>query len=239
MNERANDTGREIDLGTLREGFAALGDEPPATAAGPCPEPATLYAAVRGELPPGDVRAAVEHVAACPQCAEDWRLAMAFEDEAREAEAAPAAFPAVASAPTGGSLRLLRMAAGVVIALLAVGVWFTVGQDEVGEPVYRDAPERAVESALAGDVLDRSEPVLRWRVVGGDGAPEGTTYSVRVTEGLTPVAEAHDLEEPSYRLPAEALADLAEGATLSWKVEASFPDGGTAASRTFRTSLDR
>ena len=239
MNERANDPGREIDLGTLREGFAALGDEPPATAAGPCPEPATLYAAVRGELPPGEVREVVEHVSACPRCAEDWRLAMAFEEESREAEAHPAAAPAAAPSPSRGSLRLLRMAAGLVIALLAVGVWFTVGQDEVGEPVYRDAPEPTIESALSRDVLNRSEPVLRWRVVGGDGAPAGTTYSIRVTEGLTPVAEAHGLEEPSYRVPAEALANVAERATLSWRVEASYPDGGSDASRTFRTPLDR
>ena len=58
----------------LREAFAAS----TGTAAAGCVAPETIVDALRGTLPPERVRAVVEHTAACPACAEDWRLAVAF-----------------------------------------------------------------------------------------------------------------------------------------------------------------
>jgi putative zinc finger protein len=47
-----------------------------------CPAPATIWAALHGELSLSEVRRIVDHTADCAACAEDWRLALALEDEA-------------------------------------------------------------------------------------------------------------------------------------------------------------
>lgn len=243
MTERDRTEPREIELTTLREGFAALACEPDAVeAAGDCPEPETIYTAVHGELSSGELRDVVAHTASCPRCAEEWRLAMAFSEEIGEDEE-PLARPA---APTRPTLRLLPMAAALVVALLAAGVWLTVGPDreqtpEQTAPVYRDSPGAASSQIVSlvpeGGALDRDAPVLRWRL-GEESAPEGTTYDLLVsTEDLRTVAEVTDLESPSYTLPAEALEGLPPGTGLQWTVDAHLPDGTRVGSPLFVTSV--
>lgn len=228
----------EIDLPTLREGFAALACEPEAEAPaeGDHPEPDTIYAAVQGELSPGALRDVVEHMAACPRCAEEWRLAMAFAEEAEEAEVGES--PRRAAAPSRPALRLVPIAAALVVAVLAAGVWLTVGQSpEQTAPVYREAPSAGdiVSLLPEGEPLDRSNPVLRWRL-GEEGAPEGTTYDVVVSAGdYTNAAE--DLQSPSYTLPREALEELPPGTELQWTVDAHLPDGQRSRSALFVTRL--
>lgn len=227
MNDDHDMAPGELDLQTLRDGFAALAcdPEPEHAPVGDCPEPGTIFAAVHGELPPDALRDVVDHIATCPHCAEEWRLAMAFDEEAETADQElPRRFPAFRPA-----LRLVPIAATLVVAILAAGVWFTVGHSpEPTAPVYRDAPSAGdiVSLLPEGEPLDRDDPVLRWRL-GEEGAPEGTTYDVRVgtKSALLPVAEEQDLTRAELRLPAEALAGIGGEAELAWQVVATLPDG--------------
>lgn len=213
---------------TLRRAFASLAEAPPSTAQAAHPEAERIYDAVRGKLPPDELRDLVEHLGECPECAEAWRLATAFEEEV--GAAAPAVAPRVFP-------RLVAVAATALVALLGMGLWWTTFRAPEA-PVYRAAGEAEIVSLLAEDEpLDREEPVLRWQVA-EPGAPEGTTYDVLVTTGdLTLVSEASGLAEASYEMPAEALADLEAGTELLWQVEATTPEGRRITSPTFITPI--
>lgn len=227
----------EIDVETLRAGFAARSAEPPSAAAGPCPEAGTIYDAIRGRLAPRELREVVEHVAACPRCAQEWRLAMAFEEAAAEDDSVPDVYPAAARPRS--PLRLVSVAAALVIAILAAGVWYTGGHDVPEEaPVFRDAgPGEIIPLVPDGAALDRDAPVLRWRL-GEEGAPEGTTYDVLVsTQDGDAVAEADGLEDPRYALPAETVQSLPPGTVLEWLVDAHLPDGSRVRSKLFSITL--
>jgi anti-sigma factor RsiW len=218
------------DDATLRRAFASLAGTASTEAPGSCPEPERIYDAVRGKLPPGELREVVEHLADCPACAEAWRLAAAFEEEAG------AAVPATMAARPFP--RLVAVAASVLVALLAVGVWWTAYRAPEEVPVYRAAGDAEIVSLLPdGQALDREHPVLRWQVA-PPGAPDGTTYDVLVTTAdLEAVAEASELEEPRFELPADALEDLPAGTELLWRVVATTPEGRRFTSPTFVTPL--
>lgn len=218
------------DEGALKRAFASLAGTGPAEALEPHPEPERIYDAVQGNVPPDELRSIVEHLGECPECAEAWRLAAAFEEEAG------AAAPAVSSGPRFP--RLVAVAATVLVALLGAGLWWTVYRSPEA-PVYRAAGDAEIVSLLPEDEpLDREEPVLRWEVA-EPGAPEGTTFDLVVsTAALELVAEATDLEEPRYEIPAEALAGLPAGTELLWRIEATTPDGRRIASRTFVASIE-
>jgi hypothetical protein len=217
---------------TLREAFQArTGGPPPGTA---CPEPGRIFDAARGALPPGETREVVEHLAVCPDCSEAWRLAAAFEEEA-----GVGAEPASVRTRSRWYLRPVAAAAALVLAALAAGLWWTVVTVPEEAPVYRAGGELEIRSLLPeGEPLARDAAVLRWRL-GSDGAPEGTTYDLLVSgEDLQPLAEAAELEEPSYRVPPAALESLPSGAEILWRVEAHLPDGRSARSPTFKTPID-
>ncbi|HLE85309.1 MAG TPA: zf-HC2 domain-containing protein [Thermoanaerobaculia bacterium] len=216
---------------TLRNAFQArTGGPPPGTA---CPEPGRIYDAARGALPPGETREVVEHLAVCPDCAEAWRLAAAFEEEA-----AAGTEPVSSRARSPRYLRPVAAAAALVLAALAAGLWWTVVTVPEEAPVYRAGAELEIRSLLPeGEPLPRDAAVLRW-ALGGDGSPEGTTYDLLVSgEDLQPLAEADELEEPSYRVPPAALEALPSGAEILWRVEAHLPDGRTARSPTFTNRI--
>lgn len=220
----------------LREAFAARTGRPPAGPEG-CPEPGRIYDAVRGELPPGEMREVVEHLALCPECAEAWRLAVAIAEEAAEAGAGEAAFRPAPS--RSWYLQPLRAAAAVALAVVAVGVVWTVLRAPEEEPVYRAAGEPEIRSLVPADgALPREAAVLRWTPVPEE-EPDGTTYDLLVsTAELVSVAEADGLEEARYRVPPEALEDLPAGASLLWRVEAHLADGRTVRSPTFTTPVE-
>lgn len=218
------------DDAQLKRAFSSLaGTTPPGTPE-THPSPERIYDAVRGKLPPAELRAIVEHLAECPDCAEEWRLAVAFEEEGG------ASAPAVPS--QRGFPRLVAVAATVLVALLGVGLWWTTFRAPEA-PVYRAAGDAEIVSLLAeGDPLDRDEPVLRWEVAEPEAA-DGTTYDLLVTTAdLEMVAEASDLPEPRYEIPSEALAELPPGTGLLWRVEALSPDGSRVTSPTFVTPIE-
>lgn len=233
------------EMARLREGFACTSGR---TGAQEHPSPERIHDAVSGALPPAEVRALVEHIAACADCAEDWRIARELEAEAEEDAVSPAVFerreaaahPAAPGRPRwAGLTRWGAVAAAAVVALLAAAVWLTpdrwpLGVDE--PPVYRQAEDaEAIRSLVpAEEPLPRDEAVLAWA-----GGPEGSTFDLLVsTEELEPVAEASGLEEPRYRIPPEDLADLPPGAEILWRVEAVGPDGRRVRSPTFVVPIE-
>ncbi|HEX9944456.1 MAG TPA: zf-HC2 domain-containing protein [Thermoanaerobaculia bacterium] len=217
------------ELARLRAAFTAPADAAPDPES--CPAPETIWAAVRGELPPRELREVVEHTAVCAACAEDWRLAAELD---RQSSAAAATAPGKVLQGRFGQWRPLAAAAALAAGLLiAVGVYRTGGLGPQ-EPTYREAESAAVRSLLAPDqALPRQGAVLRWSPV-----PGAASYDVRVsTEDLQAVATAQGLTATEYRIPESALANLAPGAKLLWQVEAVFPDGTRQPSPTFTNPL--
>lgn len=212
----------------LRQAFAA-GAGAPATEG--CPDPDRIYAAVRGRLPADETRDLVDHVAVCPECAEAWRLAVAFEEEAASGgeSAAPGKRGSHPARPAWWAT-----AAAVLVAVVAAGVWWSTGPGAGEAPVYRAGGEEEIRSlVLEDDPLPREDAVLRWTAV-PEGGSEETTYDILVsTEDLDPVAEASELQEPRYRIAPDTLEGVPSGADLLWRVEARLPGGRRVASPTF------
>lgn len=217
------------ELAKLRAAFTA----PAATAPAPeqCPPAETIWAAVRGELPPQALREVVDHTARCAACAEDWRLAVEVDRQA----AAPAAETAPGKLIVGrfGRWRPLAAAAALAAGLLvAVGVY----REAIvpGQPTYRETQQTQIRALLpAGQALPRQAAVLRWTPVSG-----AASYDVSVsTEDLRQVAADHGQTAAEYRLPQAELAALPTGTKLLWRVDAVFPDGHRVTSPTFTTPL--
>ena len=218
------------ELARLRAAFAA----PAATAPDPesCPAPEVIWAAVRSELPPRELREVVEHTATCAACAEDWRLAAELERQSSAAAATPA--PGRVIQGRFGQWRPLMAAAALAAGLLvAVGLYRT-GDLGPQEPTYREAPGTVVRSVLPdSQVLPRQAAVLRWSPVAG-----ATSYDVRVsTEDLRVLDTVQGQTATEHRIPESALAGLPPGAKLLWQVEAVFPDGSRQSSTTYTNPL--
>jgi Putative zinc-finger len=216
------------ELARLRAAFAA----PSMAAPDPerCPAPETIWAAVRGELPPRELRQVVEHTAVCEACAEDWRLAAELERQSASAAAAPVR---VLQGRFGRWRPLAAAAALAAGLLIAVGI-YSSGALSPRQPTYREAEGETIRSLLAeNQALPRHGAVLRWSRV-----PGAESYDVRIsTEDLRLVLTAQGQKAPSYPIPESALASLAPGSKLLWQVDAVFPDGSRRSSRTFTAEL--
>jgi hypothetical protein len=220
-------------LETLRAAFASGSAAAPV---GACPEPERLWAAVRGELPPAEMREVLDHVAACPACAEDWRLAA--ELAGRDAGVRPVADLADFAARRRTRPLWTALAAAAAVSFLAVGLYFQQARDAGLRPPaeYRGGEGVAVRALDAQKALSRGAARLRWQL---DPPAPGARYDVRVTtEELAPIAEASGLAEPELVVPAESLAALPSGARLLWRVEAVLPGGERVASKTFTVRLE-
>jgi hypothetical protein len=224
-------TREDQELQDLRAAFTAPADAAPETET--CPPPERIWAAVRGELPPAELREVVDHTAFCAACAEDWRLAAEL---AREEEARPAAAPAPSNVVYGRFRRFGNVAAAALAAmlLLVVGLRVTgvIGTDE---PIYRAGERPAIESRVPeAAALPAERFVLGWTPV-----PEAAGYDVRVsTEGLRVIHEARGVGGTELQVPASALEGLPPGTRLLWQVEAALPEGAREVSKTFVTRLE-
>lgn len=217
----------EGELARMRRAFACLSQPAPEPAA--CPPPEKIWEAVRGELPPAQARTIVEHMAACPSCAEDWRLAVAMQKPA----AASNVISAAERFTFGQRMRNWGLAAAAVLALAVFGVQWA--QQIKVEPTYRGDGVTIQSLVDEGQSLPRQQFLLRWS------APEtpGATYDVEVsTEDLRVIATGDDLRNPQFLVPAHALAGLPPGARLLWKVDAELSQGGHMTSNTFVTTVD-
>jgi Putative zinc-finger len=216
-------------LERLRAAFAAQALAAPDPES--CPSPETIWAAVRGELPPRELREVLEHTAVCETCAEDWRLAAELE---RQSAAAAAAVPGRVIHGRFGAWRPLMAVAALAAGLLiAVGLYRT-GAFGPSQPTYREAESESIRSLLAKDqALPRQGAVLRWSPV-----PGAESYDVRIsTEDLRLVFTAQGLKSASYSIPESALASLPPGTKLLWQVDAVLPDGTRRSSPTFTAPL--
>ena len=216
---------KDDDLLALRAAFTT--PVPAAWNPGGCPEPDRIWEAVRGELPPEEVRDIVDHVALCASCAEDWRIAAELEKEAarQEKTAVVRPFPARRFQPW--------------IAAAAAALVLTVGGVYVRQTMTPDPPagyrgEGTGIRSLAGETRPDQAFVLSWTPVEG-----AESYDLLVTTAeLATVADPKGLTAPQYQVPESALADLPAGAQLHWRVTAVFPDGGRKQSPTFTTALE-
>lgn len=221
------------ELTKLRQAFAA--PEPPGSPgenggqpAG-CPEPDRIWEAVRGELPPDEVREIVDHVAMCSSCAEDWRIAVAFEEEARSVE--PVVVPSNVIRPAASRFRPWMAAAAAALVVTVAGIQMQMSPGK--PPVYRSGNGSAVE-AITTASAPRESFVLAWKPVAG-----AESYELLVTTSeLVTVANPKHLTASEHQVPEGALAGLPGGARLLWTVTAVFPDGSRRQSRTLTTALE-
>lgn len=220
--------GDNQELDWLRAAFTAPGQGSPE----PHPEPDTIWAAVRGELPPQQMREVVEHTTMCASCAEDWRLAADLSKETVAEEIKPAANVVYGRFKQWRPLAAVAaMAAGI---LLVIGIQSDDAIKPGQEPGYRNEQRTEVRSLLPeGQALPRQAAALRWSPV-----PGAVSYNVQVTtEDLRAVASQESLTGTEYRLPESALSGLPAGSQILWQVEAVFPDGTRQTSETFFTPL--
>ncbi len=205
-----SDARRELEA--LRVAFAATEER---VAGGECPDPETIWRAVRRELPLAERRELVRHLRVCPSCAADWRIAIE-ELPKITARRRPLALWAT-------------LAAAMILA--AVPVLMTWDSHRRGpDPVWRTARPSRIESLLDETLaLPRDAFVLRWSAVGED-----ARYLVEATTpDLGELFKARELSEPECRIPEEKLSAIEDGGTILWRVEAYLPDGREESSGAF------
>lgn len=203
---------KDDELSRLRAAFTAP-SEAISVAAG-CPEPDRIWEALRGELPPEEIREVVDHVALCASCAEDWRIAMAFEKESRNQQENVVPFPAPRRFQTWIA------AAAAVLVLSVGGLLYQQTQKVAPEAGYRGTGPKT--EAVAEQTCPRQACVLTWKPVEG---AESYEVLVSTRAELATVADPKDLTTTRYQVPASALAGLPSGTTLQCIVTAVFPDG--------------
>jgi len=194
------------EIEDLRRAFTAPGGTAPLPE--DCPPAETIWAAVYGELPPGALRDVVDHIATCPACAEDWRLAV----EVGRGRAAP---------PVPYPRRWLRLAPLVAAAAAVVAL-------VVGLPLTRHgevhSPPRGVEHVTSplvdGQQLSRDHCLLIWS------GPKDATYEIEV-DTLTGdrLFSKGGLKVLSYQVPKSSFDGVPPGTLLEWRITTPPPGG--------------
>jgi len=214
----------------IREAFVSR--VPVASPDGDCPDPETVWRAVRRELPFARIREVGLHATTCAECAEAWRLA---RELAHEAPSALLAF----QRPSRSSNRARQwwiggtLAAAAALVLIALLLPTGPALGPTGQETLRGAAETIRPVTDLDSALSRESCTLRWE------GPADSRWEIRVaTEDLHVIAEAHDLHATEFTVPVEALAELPAGSSIVWQVHANLPDGRRLASRSFVQSLE-
>lgn len=205
-------TMKDVELSRLRAAFTAPA---PVASTTSCPEPDRIWEAVRGELPPEEIREIVDHVALCTSCAEDWRIAVAFEKESRKQQE-----NVFRSFPVARRFQTWVAAAAAVLVLSVSGLFYQQTQKINPEPGYRGTGPKT--GTVAERTCTRQACVLTWKPAEG-----AESYEILVSNSaeLTTVADPKGLTSTQYQVPASALAGLPSGTRLQCTVTAVFPDG--------------
>ena len=243
MSDRA-DQNLHLPEASWPETFQGLGGSP---SRGDCPSAEQLWQAVAGELEPEAFRRIVDHTAECPACAEDFRLTRAMVEQSESSQdqgtnrssGTVLSFDRSSSIGRPSTLRpsSRRWASGLAIAaalILVVLNWRSQAPIETpGDPIYRSAPSAELLSELdEGAALPRDQARLNWS------GPEGARYDVVVTtDDLELVFEARGLSQSELTIPANRLADLADGTVLVWQVDAVLEGGERLSSVGFQAEL--
>jgi len=214
--------------------------DPPAGAAvrSDCPDPARLWDAAHGGARPNEIEALADHAAACAPCTVAWRLA--HEEAKSAADAAPFAgadrrrlsgvhLPGGWMGLAAAAVFLVAVA-GLAIRAVAPRMGSTPASHELRAP-----SDRGIVSLVAEDTpLPRGACLLRWSSAG-----PGARYRIEVTdERLELVAESRGLEREEYHVPEGALAAVAHGARILWRIEDERPDGWRSTSPTFSARVE-
>lgn len=209
----------EPDLAALRRAFAALPPVPPAPES--CPPAESILAAVRGELPPAELRDVIAHLAACPACAEDWRLAVALEQPMAEDPAAEASPETTPWRARKSRLTVWFASAAAAAALLVSGLLWRMPDPTSG---MRGGSQTIQLTHV--DTVSRKACLLRWTKV-----PDATTYDLKVVvQDGPPVEQVRGLTEPQHQVPTFLLKDIPAGAAVTWRVTAHLRNGQHLAS---------
>jgi len=217
-------------LARLRRWFAMRSGRGPENL--PCPEPDALWAAVHKELPADEVSRIVDHLALCPDCAEDWRLAahVGGQTTVEALRAMPTREVAMHRKPHHFPKGLAAAMLLAAAASIPVTTWWV----HRSETTVRSAQAYTIQAEIpAAETLPREEPVLRWTA-----GPPGTLYDVMVLDGYETIVSEWRLETPELTLEESAIAALAVGTLLQWQVIATVPGGSKVESATFEVQLE-
>jgi hypothetical protein len=223
-------TNEELDR--LRTAFAAPAGPGAAPEAEDCPPSDQIWLAVRGELPPDELRKIVDHTATCPSCAEDWRIAMAFEEGSRTT-VVPATDKDVHPKDRTARRRAWMAVAASIFAVM-IGLQFLWPKGPNPQPEYRGGGggQAGIHSLVQGEALPRETFILRWEPV-----PGAESYDVEVNDSdLDPLYRAEGLTTPVCQVPAGKLAGLRPGDKVYWKVT-PVARGGALQFQTFTNRL--
>jgi hypothetical protein len=193
-----------------------------------CPSPEVLAEAASGSFGAMPREALADHLVACADCAEEYRLRGAA-DAAGEEAPGPRRRPRLVPLRPGWAWAA---AAAVLLAVVAVPLLRTPG---TGPANVRTSHALEIRSVVPEDqALPRAQCVLRWTA-----GPPGTRYAVTVaTADLTTLHTASGLGEPALKVPAEKLSAVASGGRVLWTVEAELPDGRRVRSPAFAARLE-
>ena len=204
---------------------AAFASRPGAGEPSPsCPLPETFFDATMGALPAAETLKLVEHSVGCASCAQAFRLARELA-----AELEPAPLPL--RARDGIWTPAIRKTLFAITGLAAAAAMFFVVQ-KPSAPIYRaDAIE--LTSRIQPASLPREQFILRWSALAA-----GTRYSVNVATPDLNVLFAHGgLVQAEVQVPASALAKVAAGSQVVWRVTALLADGRRIESTAFLTAV--
>jgi len=191
------------------------------------PSAERIWAAVRGELSPEETEAILDRVADSPACAEIWDLARQLNDTAENQ--APIPRPQ-ARRRLVGWLIPPSIAATILIAL---GLVTFLRNNPKAPTPYRGARSPIHARMVDGASLPRDRCLLSW-----DAPAAATQFTVKVlTADGQVVLVQEGVRGQSFRIPAERLSDLPDGALLLWQVTAHFPDGSLSLSPIFHVQL--
>ncbi len=193
------------------------------------PDPGRIWQAARGELTATEIKEMADRASRSPETAAAWRLAAEFS-RGLDCQNVGSVVPIERRRPVRWALGLA--AAAVVLIGIAVPLYISFSPDP--GPTYRAIDAVEIASELQPETaLARGAFELRWTPTG-----EGSLYDIVITNpDLAVLDRASFLEEPSYLVPSAALADLADGSEVWWKIDATRPDGVQVSSPTFVTKV--
>jgi hypothetical protein len=203
------------------------------TTAGPHPASEALFEGAAGRIGPSELQPLLDHVAACAQCSEAWRLAVELREELERSTGASAAI-----LPFRQRSAVLWALAAIVLCAIALGVIAPrLTQDPTPPPIFR-GDETIVVATVDAAGLSKSNFTLRWQLQ--PPPPPGIRYDLVVTTAdLQILVDLKGLERNHFEVGADRLSDVAIGDEILWRVIAHLPDGRRASSPTFRHQMAR
>lgn len=188
-------------------------------------DPALIWDAAQGDLPPDQVASLADRAAADPELAADWRLAVAFSCERKQAGGGRI----LAFLPRGRRMRAALLAAAAVIALAVIlpAVRHRLGPTQIS---YRGAVSGPITAGEATLPEEPDDPlVLRWSCT-----VETVSFQIVLSdENLVILGNTTGLTEARFSVQAKTLKKLPPGSVILWQVFALTPDGRRIASPTF------